>query len=165
MWNNFGQRIHCWHNCSLEQRKGSSRDHFQRAVSLSKIGNLHWELWIGPYWPPTSVIDESFNFFLQSSPDQDYVMSSNVIKDIECGIADCNYRFALTGQTWQAMRKYYPELVDRVCVRSAIFARMSSDQKQQLVVELMQLGYYVGTYFKNERTKKKKKTDKFVCVQ
>ncbi|XP_025994168.1 probable cation-transporting ATPase 13A3 [Solenopsis invicta] len=79
-----------------------------------------------------------------SSPDQDYVMSSNVIKDIECGIADCNYRFALTGQTWQAMRKYYPELVDRVCVRSAIFARMSSDQKQQLVVELMQLGYYVA---------------------
>jgi len=35
--------------------------------------------------------------------------------------------------------------VDRVCVRSAIFARMSSDQKQQLVVELMRLGYYVGT--------------------
>lgn len=60
-------------------------------------------------------------------------------------MVNCNYRFALTGQTWQVMQEYYPDLVDRICVRSAIFARMSSDQKQQLVVELMRLGYYVGT--------------------
>ncbi|KAL6262371.1 hypothetical protein P5V15_007460 [Pogonomyrmex californicus] len=66
------------------------------------------------------------------------------IKDVERGIANCNYRFALTGHAWHVMREYYPELVDRVCVRSAIFARMSSDQKQQLVVELMRLGYYVA---------------------
>ncbi|XP_018404242.1 PREDICTED: probable cation-transporting ATPase 13A3 [Cyphomyrmex costatus] len=68
---------------------------------------------------------------------------SPTIKDIECGIANCNYRFALTGQTWQVMREYYPDIIDRVCIHSAVFARMSSDQKQQLVVELMRLGYYV----------------------
>ncbi|XP_039307222.1 probable cation-transporting ATPase 13A3 isoform X2 [Solenopsis invicta] len=69
---------------------------------------------------------------------------SPTIKDVEYGIANCNYRFALTGQTWQVMREYYPDLVDRICVRSAVFARMNSDQKQQLVVELMRLGYYVA---------------------
>ncbi|XP_012543592.2 probable cation-transporting ATPase 13A3 [Monomorium pharaonis] len=78
-----------------------------------------------------------------SSQDQNHSVSST-IKDIERGIASDNYRFALTGQTWQAMREYYPDLVDRVCVRSAVFARMNSDQKQQLVVELMRLGYYVA---------------------
>lgn len=85
--------------------------------------------------------------FFQSLQDQN-PLASPTIKDIECGIVNCNYRFALTGQTWQAIREYYPNLVDRICVRSAIFARMSSDQKQQLVVELMRLGYYVGMYMR-----------------
>jgi len=67
-----------------------------------------------------------------------------MFKDIECDIANCNYRFALTGQTWQVMREYYPDIMDHVCIRSAIFARMNSDQKQQLVMELIRLGYYVG---------------------
>ncbi|XP_018311217.1 probable cation-transporting ATPase 13A3 isoform X2 [Mycetomoellerius zeteki] len=75
---------------------------------------------------------------------QNNLVSPPTIKDIECGIANYNYRFALTGQTWQVMREYYPDIVDRICIRSAIFARMSSDQKRQLVVELMQLGYYVA---------------------
>ncbi|XP_014295273.1 polyamine-transporting ATPase 13A3 isoform X2 [Microplitis demolitor] len=63
---------------------------------------------------------------------------------IERGMDVINYRFALTGQTWQLLREYYPELVPKICVRGAVFARMTSDQKQQLVTELMQLGYYVA---------------------
>lgn len=66
-------------------------------------------------------------------------------EDIERGIANFNYKFALTGRTWRVLREYYPDLVDGICVRSAIFARMSSDQKQQVVLDLMRLGYYVGT--------------------
>ncbi|XP_011703972.1 PREDICTED: probable cation-transporting ATPase 13A3 isoform X3 [Wasmannia auropunctata] len=80
-----------------------------------------------------------------SSQNQDrHLQMSPTIEDIESGTANCNYRFALTGQTWQAIREHRPELVDRICVRGAIFARMSSDQKQQLIVELMRLGYYVA---------------------
>lgn len=93
------------------------------------------------------MINVPYNFF-QSLQDRSV---SPTIKDIECGIASYNYRFALTGQTWQTLREYYPDLIDRVCVRSAVFARMSSDQKQQLIVELMRLGYYVGTYTHLER--------------
>lgn len=82
-------------------------------------------------------------FFSFSQNSRDQVLATPMIQDIECGIVNCNYRFALTGQTWQALREYYPDLVDRICVRGTIFARMSSDQKQQLIMELMRLGYYV----------------------
>ena len=66
------------------------------------------------------------------------------LQDIERNIGNSNYRFALTGQSWQLLREHYPDIVPKICVRGAIFARMTSDQKQQLVLELMQLGYYVA---------------------
>lgn len=55
-----------------------------------------------------------------------------------------NYRFAMTGKVWDVVREYYPELVAKFITRGSIFARMSPDQKQQLVQELQSLGYYVG---------------------
>lgn len=86
-----------------------------------------------------------------------FLQKSHLTNDIECGIiADCNYKFILTGQTWRALREYFPDLIDRICVRGAIFARMSSDQKQQLVMELMGLGYYVGTHDRNGNKKAEK---------
>ncbi|XP_020286943.1 probable cation-transporting ATPase 13A3 isoform X2 [Pseudomyrmex gracilis] len=54
------------------------------------------------------------------------------------------YAFALTGKTWALIKQFYPELISKVVTRGAIFARMSPDQKQQLVQELQSLGYYVA---------------------
>ncbi|XP_067207720.1 polyamine-transporting ATPase 13A3 isoform X2 [Linepithema humile] len=54
------------------------------------------------------------------------------------------YVFALTGKTWALIKQYYPELIPKMVTRGAIFARMSPDQKQQLVQELQSLGYYVA---------------------
>lgn len=54
------------------------------------------------------------------------------------------YVFAVTGRAWAALREHFPLLLPRICCRGAVFARMSSDQKQQLVNELQDLGYYVG---------------------
>lgn len=54
------------------------------------------------------------------------------------------YAFALTGKTWALIKQYYPELIPKMVTRGAIFARMSPDQKQQLVQELQSLGYYVA---------------------
>lgn len=51
---------------------------------------------------------------------------------------------AVTGDTWDTIIKFYPELVDLVCVRGAVFARMAPAQKQQLVEQLQSLDYYVG---------------------
>lgn len=55
-----------------------------------------------------------------------------------------NYRFGLTGKVWSSIRTHYPDLIPKLVTRGAIFARMSPDQKQQLVEELQGLGYYVG---------------------
>ncbi len=52
--------------------------------------------------------------------------------------------FAVEGSTFEALRRHYPDVLRRVAVRGAVFARMSPEQKQQLVELLQQLGYYVG---------------------
>ena len=57
----------------------------------------------------------------------------------------CNrYRFAMDGKTWAIVREYFPDLLPKFVTRGTIFARMSPDQKQQLITELQDLGYYVA---------------------
>ncbi|XP_058794306.1 polyamine-transporting ATPase 13A3 isoform X2 [Phymastichus coffea] len=55
-----------------------------------------------------------------------------------------DYAFSLTGKTWALVKQHYPELIPKITTRGTIFARMSPDQKQQLVQELQALGYYVA---------------------
>jgi len=57
---------------------------------------------------------------------------------------DVRVHLALTGETWDVIIRHYPELINSVCVRGTVFARMSPHQKQQLVEHLQTLGYYVG---------------------
>lgn len=54
------------------------------------------------------------------------------------------YRFAMDGKTWAIVREYYPDLLPKFVTRGTIFARMSPDQKMQLITELQDLGYYVA---------------------
>lgn len=51
---------------------------------------------------------------------------------------------ALTGDTWDVILKFYPELLDLICYHGTVFARMAPHQKQQLVEQLQVLKYYVG---------------------
>ena len=55
-----------------------------------------------------------------------------------------SYCFAIEGKSWRVVHQYFPEILQKLVVRGAIFARMSPEQKQQLVLELQSLGYYVG---------------------
>lgn len=54
------------------------------------------------------------------------------------------YRLAITGKSWAVIKEHAPEMIPKIAVKGAVFARMSSDQKQQLIEELQQIGYYVG---------------------
>lgn len=54
------------------------------------------------------------------------------------------YKIAMDGKTWAIVREYFPELLPRFVTRGAIFARMSPDNKMQLITELQDLGYYVA---------------------
>lgn len=55
-----------------------------------------------------------------------------------------NYRFAMTGKTWSIIRDEFPDLLPKFVTRGTVFARMSPDQKQSLILELQTLGYYVA---------------------
>lgn len=55
-----------------------------------------------------------------------------------------DYSFAMTGRTWAIIRDKFPVLLPRILVKGAIFARMTSEQKQQLIQELQHIGYHVG---------------------
>lgn len=55
-----------------------------------------------------------------------------------------SYCFAIEGKSWAVISTYFPEILPKLAVRGAVFARMSPDQKQQLILHLQELGYYVG---------------------
>lgn len=64
--------------------------------------------------------------------------------DIEKATPFSNYVFSMTGSVWGAIRQHHPTQISNLVKRGAVFARMSSEQKQQLILELQSLGYYVA---------------------
>lgn len=54
------------------------------------------------------------------------------------------FHFAISGKTFALIRDYLPDLIPKLVVRGTVFARMSPDQKKQLIEHLQELGYYVG---------------------
>lgn len=50
----------------------------------------------------------------------------------------------MTGKTWNIIRDHFPEMLTRFVTRGTVFARMSPNHKQALVLELQELGYYVA---------------------
>lgn len=57
-----------------------------------------------------------------------------------------NCKYALTGQTWSYIREYFPSSISNILANGVVFARMSSDHKQQVIQELQTMGFYVGKY-------------------
>uniref|UniRef100_A0A1A9X495 Cation-transporting ATPase n=1 Tax=Glossina brevipalpis TaxID=37001 RepID=A0A1A9X495_9MUSC len=55
-----------------------------------------------------------------------------------------NYRFAMSGRTWQIVRDNFPDLLRNFLTRGVIYARMSPEQKQALIMELQSLDYCVA---------------------
>lgn len=54
------------------------------------------------------------------------------------------FHFALTGKSWAVIRQYDADLLSKMVVRGTVFARMSPEQKAQLIEVLQNIGYYVG---------------------
>ena len=48
--------------------------------------------------------------------------------------------FTMTGRTWATIRRHHPDLVNRLVVRGAVFARMAPEQKAQLIEVLQDIG-------------------------
>ncbi|KAM8702813.1 hypothetical protein ACLKA7_005162 [Drosophila subpalustris] len=55
-----------------------------------------------------------------------------------------HYTFAMDGKTWQIVQDHFPQQMEIILTRGAIYARMSPEQKQSLIMELQSLDYYVA---------------------
>ena len=55
-----------------------------------------------------------------------------------------NYHFAVSGKSFAILRKYFANLFEKILINSRIYARMSPDQKAQLVEQFMSIGYCVA---------------------
>ncbi|XP_016982334.2 polyamine-transporting ATPase 13A3 isoform X2 [Drosophila rhopaloa] len=55
-----------------------------------------------------------------------------------------HYIFAMDGKTWQIVKDHFPEEMEILLTRGSIYARMSPDQKQALIIELQNLDYCVA---------------------
>lgn len=64
--------------------------------------------------------------------------SINIEKDPE------SYNFAMTGKTFGILRKSFPKILEKILLNGTIYARMSPDQKAQLVEHLISIGYCVS---------------------
>ncbi|XP_040278846.1 polyamine-transporting ATPase 13A2 isoform X1 [Bufo bufo] len=54
------------------------------------------------------------------------------------------YCFAMNGKSFAALSDYFPDLKPKILIHAAVFARMSPDQKTQLVRDFQDLNYCVG---------------------
>lgn len=61
--------------------------------------------------------------------------------DIELTDDSSDYCFALTGLAWKEIRNHAEEM-HRIIVKGAVFARMSPEQKAQLVEALQEIGMH-----------------------
>lgn len=64
--------------------------------------------------------------------------------ELGLGIGSVNRKYVLTGHMWSAIRELFPHKVNHILQHAAIFARMSADQKQQVIQELQAMEFYVG---------------------
>ncbi|XP_069805161.1 polyamine-transporting ATPase 13A2 isoform X2 [Dendropsophus ebraccatus] len=54
------------------------------------------------------------------------------------------YCFAMNGKSFAALSDYFPDLKPKILIHAAVFARMSPDQKTELVRDFQDLHYCVG---------------------
>ncbi|XP_068185637.1 polyamine-transporting ATPase 13A2 isoform X2 [Antennarius striatus] len=57
---------------------------------------------------------------------------------------DSRYHLAISGDSFACLCDFFPEYLPKVLLRTTVFARMTPDQKTQLVKELQKLNYCVG---------------------
>ncbi|OWF41075.1 probable cation-transporting ATPase 13A3 [Mizuhopecten yessoensis] len=74
----------------------------------------------------------------------EYTYANNDRVDAIPNSKDRNLRFALDGKTWAIIRQHFPDVLPKIVLKGVVFARMSPEQKAQLIESLQDLGYYVG---------------------
>ncbi|XP_069105845.1 polyamine-transporting ATPase 13A3-like [Argopecten irradians] len=124
-------------------------DNMLTALSVARECNMvdkHEKVILVQAYPPQGKADPSIEFINTNTS------TSVKVKELEKSGTESKismpglqyYHFAMEGTSWAIVRQYFPEIFPKLVVRGTVFARMSPDQKAQLVEALQELGYYVG---------------------
>ncbi|XP_071110416.1 polyamine-transporting ATPase 13A3-like isoform X1 [Haliotis cracherodii] len=54
------------------------------------------------------------------------------------------HHLAITGKSFAVITAHFPEMLEKICTKGTVFARMSPEQKCQLIQNLQKLDYIVG---------------------
>lgn len=100
--------------------------------------------------PPDAHNPANIKWVTAETPDEgtDYYTDSDYMEDVHIDLENPhkthNFHFAVSGQAFAVLTTHFPEYIPRVVVKGTVFARMSPDQKLQLIEELQNIGYNVG---------------------
>jgi magnesium-transporting ATPase (P-type) len=83
---------------------------------------------------------QEIQFFYEES------LKKNVTKLNSKPYDESNFVFAIDGKSFGVIRKENQEFFRQLALRGAVFARMSPDQKQQLIETLQEVGHFVGMW-------------------
>ncbi|KAL5492024.1 hypothetical protein EMCRGX_G017412 [Ephydatia muelleri] len=82
-------------------------------------------------------------FLFQSTQAGNLVESQQISHHHETQL-DKPFSLVIDGRSFDVVRSHFPDLIPKLLVKGTVFARMSPDQKAQLVIALQGLGYGVG---------------------
>ena len=113
-------------------------DHIQTALSVAKECKMITKPQVIVVKAILDEITSKASIFFH-----DLASSKNSSEDNEVKIS-MDYTFATDGASFNIIRDHFPVIYERLCTRGTVFARMTPDQKEFLIEELQELGYYVG---------------------
>lgn len=122
-------------------------DNIQTALSVAKecgMVNPGYKI-LDVHVKPADISGGARLEFHETSPSES-MLKSDSIEDIENSgnDSDSNYHLAMTGNSWSLAKEYFPDLIPKLVAKGTVFARMSGEQKKQLVLEIQALGLYVA---------------------
>ncbi|GAB6027041.1 hypothetical protein CHUAL_013769 [Chamberlinius hualienensis] len=91
-----------------------------------------------------SAVGDSLPFVKYEAVDR-YVEPNNQMYDsVNENGTKPNFHYAIDGKSFAAIKKYFPDLLLKLTIKGTIFARMTPDQKTQLVEQFQEQDYMVG---------------------
>lgn len=63
---------------------------------------------------------------------------------VDLGLDESDYNFAIDGKSFATVSKYFPDIYEKMLINGSVYARMTPDQKAQLVESLISIGYCVS---------------------
>ncbi|XP_061833687.2 polyamine-transporting ATPase 13A3-like [Nerophis lumbriciformis] len=125
-------------------------DNMSTAISVARdcgMVQAHQNIIIADAVPPNNENPASItwrysdNYVVNNNQTAEVSFAGDGLKDKE---EEQGYHFAVSGQAFAVITQHFPELFQKFLLRATVFARMTPDQKTQLVEVLQNIDYMVG---------------------